>query len=137
MKNLGLISVILLVSIAGALALFVSLLQAKELPREVVIVAENMSYTVSSQNMQRIKNPTLNFNRGEEISILFRNNDPGIRHDLIIEGLDIKTSIIISIATIIFEVKYFRITTTGKRIIICVIIIIYVWFWSLGCTSIT
>lgn len=94
MKNLGLISVILLVSIAGALALFVSLLQAKELPREIVIVAEDMSFTVSSQNLEGIKNPTLNFNRGEKISILFRNNDPGIRHDLIIEGLGIKTSIL-------------------------------------------
>ena len=94
MKNLGLISVILLVSIAGALALFVSLLQAKELPREVVIVAEDMSFTVSSQNLEGIKNPTLNFNSGEKISILFRNNDPGIRHDLIIEGLGIKTSIL-------------------------------------------
>ncbi len=94
MKNLGLISVILLVSIAGALALFVSLLQAKELPREVVIVAEDMSFTVSAQNLEGIKNPTLNFIRGEKISILFRNNDPGIRHDLIIEGLGIKTSIL-------------------------------------------
>ena len=94
MKNLGLISVILLVSIAGALALFVSLLQAKELPREVVIVAEDMSFTVSTQNLEGIKNPTLNFIRGEKISILFRNNDPGIRHDLIIEGLGIKSSIL-------------------------------------------
>ena len=94
MKNLGLISVILLVSIAGALALFVSLLQAKELPREVVIVAEDMSFTVSTQNLEGIKNPTLNFIRGEKISILFRNNDPGIRHDLIIEGLGIKTSVL-------------------------------------------
>ncbi len=94
MKNLGLISVILLVSIAGAMALFVSLLQAKELPREVVIVAEDMSFTVSTQNLEGIKNPTLNFIRGEKISILFRNNDPGIRHDMIIEGLGIKTSIL-------------------------------------------
>ena len=94
MKNLGLISVILLVSIAGALALFVSLLQAKELPREVVIVAEDMSFTVSTQNLEGIKNPTLNFIRGEKISILFRNDDPGIRHDLIIEGLGIKSSIL-------------------------------------------
>ncbi len=94
MKNLGLISVILLISIAGAMALFVSLLQAKELPREVVIVAEDMSFTVSTQNLEGIKNPTLNFIRGEKISILFRNNDPGIRHDMIIEGLGIKTSIL-------------------------------------------
>ncbi len=94
MKNLGLISVILLISIAGAFALFVSLLQAKELPREVVIVAEDMSFTVSTQNLEGIKNPTLNFIRGEKISILFRNNDPGIRHDLIIEGLGIKTSVL-------------------------------------------
>ena len=94
MKNLGLISVILLISIAGAIALFVSLLQAKELPREVVIVAEDMSFTVSTQNLEGIKNPTLNFIRGEKISILFRNNDPGIRHDMIIEGLGIKTSIL-------------------------------------------
>ncbi len=94
MKNLGLISVILLVSIAGALALFVSLLQAKDLPREVVIVAEDMSFTVSTKNLEGIKNPTFNFIRGEKISILFRNNDPGIRHDMIIEGLGIKTSIL-------------------------------------------
>jgi len=94
MKNLGLISVILLVSIVGALVLFVSLLQAKELPREVVIVAEDMSFTVSTQNVKGIKNPTLNFIRGEKISILFRNNDPGIRHDLIMESLGIKSSIL-------------------------------------------
>mgnify|MGYP001378920361 CR=1 FL=1 len=94
MKNLGLISVILLVSIAGALGLFISFLQAKEPQREVVIVAEDMSFTVSSQNMEGIKNPTLNFNSGEKISILFRNNDPGIRHDLVIGDLGIKTSIL-------------------------------------------
>ncbi len=94
MKNLGLISVILLVSITGALVLFVPLLQDRKLPREVVIVAEDMSFTVSTQNLEGIKNPTLNFIRGEKISILFRNNDPGIRHDLIIEGLGIKSSIL-------------------------------------------
>ena len=94
MKSVGLIRIILLVTMAGALALFVSLLQAKEIPREVIIVAKDMSFTVYAQDLEGKKNPTLNFKVGEKISILFRNNDPGIRHDLSIDGLGIKTSVL-------------------------------------------
>lgn len=94
MKSGGLIRVFLLVSIAGVLALFVSFLQAKEFSREIIIVAKDMAFTVSTQNSEGEKNPTLNFNVGEKVSILFRNNDLGFRHDLIIEVLGIKTSLL-------------------------------------------
>ncbi len=94
MKSVGLISILLLVIIAGAFALFVTFLQDKELPRQVIIVAENMSFSSSAQNIEGELNPTFTFHVGEKISILFQNKDAGIRHDLVIEGLDIQTAVL-------------------------------------------
>lgn len=54
--------------------------------RTIVITAENMMFNGN--------NPTIPLEPGESVRLVFRNQDPGMKHDLIIPALGLATGII-------------------------------------------
>jgi plastocyanin len=61
--------------------------------REIVIVAKDMKFTVVGDSDNRA-NPPLRFNSSTDVTIIFRNEDVGMRHDLVLEGLAVRSSVL-------------------------------------------
>jgi Copper binding proteins, plastocyanin/azurin family len=57
-------------------------------PRDVVIVARDMTFYVDGQETP---NPTLRFRAGERIRLVLRNEDAGITHDFVINAWNVAT----------------------------------------------
>lgn len=70
--------VVALVVAAGAALLPTMASSATGGPREVRIVARNMTFYVAGQDAP---NPTLRFRAGEEVRLVFTNEDDGMDHD--------------------------------------------------------
>ncbi len=58
--------------------------------REITMVAKNMVFSVQSSESSGEANPTITVKRGQKVTITLRNDDAGMLHDLVIEGLDIR-----------------------------------------------
>jgi len=58
-------------------------------PREVVLEARNMAFVSPATGAAPKANPTLVLRAGERIRLVVRNLDPGMRHDLVVEGLEV------------------------------------------------
>lgn len=54
--------------------------------RTIVVIAKDMRFNAN--------NPTLNVAPGESVRIVLRNDDPGMKHDLVIPGLGIRTPVL-------------------------------------------
>jgi len=89
-KTIIIANVAVVLLLAVAFGLFVPLSQARTSPREIVLVAKDMAFTAPHETTEVEANPTLTFNRGERISILLRNEDPGTLHDLTIDALGLR-----------------------------------------------
>ncbi len=59
--------------------------------REITIVSRNMAFHLDGQ---AAANPTLTLRAGEAITLRFRNDSPGVLHDLVIEPLGVKTDLV-------------------------------------------
>jgi len=94
MKGFGQIVLLAVLALAGILALFVPFLQAREKPREVILVARGMAFTYPSSAQQERPNPALTFKAGEGIILVFRNQDQGMLHNLRIHRLGLETPIL-------------------------------------------
>jgi len=72
--------------ISGGLLLVSGALEIKDSkpPRQIELVARQMAFNTS--------NPTIILKLGEPVVILVKNDDPGMLHDLVIEGLNVETS---------------------------------------------
>jgi plastocyanin len=57
-------------------------------PREIHVVAREMTFYVDGEVEP---NPTLHVRAGEEVKIVFRNEDAGIKHDFTIPDLGVAT----------------------------------------------
>ncbi len=60
-------------------------------PREVVVVARDMAFTVAGETGP---NPTLRLRAGERVLLVLENRDPGMLHDLVAPGLGLRTATI-------------------------------------------
>lgn len=58
--------------------------------REIVIVAKDMTFIIDSLESSGAANPTLTVKAGQKVTIVLRNDDPGMQHDLIIQGLQVQ-----------------------------------------------
>lgn len=61
--------------------------------REITIVAKDMVFSVQSSESSESSgeaNPTITVKRGQKVTITLRNNDAGMLHDLLIEGLEVR-----------------------------------------------
>ncbi len=65
--------------------------------REITIVAKNMAFLIeSSESLGQEANPPITVKTGQKITIVFRNDDPGMQHDLVIEGLHVQLEVVSS-----------------------------------------
>ena len=63
--------------------------------RTIVVTAQNMMFNET--------NPTIQLTAGETVRVVFRNEDPGMQHDLIIPALGLRTGIIETGEEAVFE----------------------------------
>ncbi len=88
MKRIGLLSALMIVVVGATSAVLASLAQGA-VSREITIVAKNMVFVIESPESSGQANPTITVKAGQKITIVLRNDDAGMLHDLRIEGLDL------------------------------------------------
>lgn len=72
--------------------LFAIVLSARDVPaREIRIVARNMTFYVDG-NPER--NPVIHVRTGERVRLVFRNDDPGTKHDFAVPALGVETALL-------------------------------------------
>jgi plastocyanin len=76
------------VAAAAAVACAIVLSARSPASREIHVVAREMTFYLDGEVEP---NPTIHMRVGEEVRIVFRNEDPGIRHDLTIPEWGIAT----------------------------------------------
>ena len=72
-----------------ALVLFSAGCNSSDDPREVIIVARGMTFTLPSD--PDTANPVIHLRPGEVVTITLRNEAPGLMHDFRIPSWDVKT----------------------------------------------
>jgi hypothetical protein len=84
--------------VAGLLALAVALVSAVafswrglrgEEPRTITLVARDMTFLLAGT--ARPANPTVTLRSGERVRLVILNQDPGMKHDLVIGSLGLRT----------------------------------------------
>lgn len=88
MKRLGLFSALIIV-VASAAGMVLASMAQGTVSHEITIVAKDMVFSIQSSASTGEANPTITVKRGQKVTITLRNDDAGMIHDLIIEGLDI------------------------------------------------
>jgi plastocyanin domain-containing protein len=77
------------VVVAAAVVVCAIVLSARSpAPREIHIVAREMTFYVDGEDEP---NPTLHLRAGEDVRIVFRNDDAGIKHDFTIPDWGVAT----------------------------------------------
>ena len=89
MKRIGLLSALMIVAVSTTGAVLASMAQGG-VSREITMVAKNMVFSVPSSDTSGEANPTITVKRGQKVTIILRNDDAGMLHDLVIEGLDVR-----------------------------------------------
>ena len=93
MKRIGLLSVLMIVVVSATGVVLASIAQGA-VSREITIVAKNMVFSVPSLETSGEVNPTITVKRGQRVTIVLRNDDAGMQHDLVIEGLDVRLEVV-------------------------------------------
>ena len=88
MKRNGLFSALIVIVASLAGVVLASMAQGT-VSREITIVAKDMVFSIQSSDSSGEANPTITVKRGQKVTITLRNDDAGMIHDLIIEGLDL------------------------------------------------
>lgn len=89
MKRIGLLSALMIVVASATGAVLASMAQVA-VSRDITVVAKNMVFSVPSLETSGEANPTITLKRGQKVTIILRNDDAGMLHDLVIEGLDVR-----------------------------------------------
>ena len=86
--RLGLVVVLLA---AGAYAFSSAALRGDGAPREVILIAKNMVFVSQATGDGRAPNPTIELHPGERVRLVLLNLDAGMRHDLVVDRLRVRT----------------------------------------------
>ena len=70
--------------------------------REITLVTRDMAFYLEGDT---VPNPTIRLNAGEEIRFILRNLDPGIAHNLAIEGWEVETAYVDASASATLRVR--------------------------------
>jgi plastocyanin len=73
------VAVVMLVGIAGGVAVAVTRSTRAPAPREIVLVARGMAFYVEGVS---VANPPIVLNAGETVRLTLKNEAPGLQHDL-------------------------------------------------------
>ncbi len=93
MKRIGLLSALMIV-VASATGAVLASMALGAVSREITMVAKNMVFSVPSLESSGEVNPTITVKRGQKVTITLRNDDAGMLHDLVIEGLDVRLEVV-------------------------------------------
>ena len=83
--------------------------------REIRLVVRDMTFYVEGESQP---NPTLNVHAGEQVRLVLKNEDPGLRHDFVVSDWQVATRILVDRGeqdTITFRVP----AQTGDRVYHC------------------
>ncbi len=92
-KRIALLSALMIV-VVGATGVVFSSVAPGGPGREITIVAKNMAFVIESPESPGQANPTITVKTGQKITIVFRNDDPGMQHDLVIQGLHVQVDVV-------------------------------------------
>ena len=70
--------------------------------REITLVARDMAFYLEGDS---VPNPTIRIDAGEEVRFILRNLDPGVAHNLAIEGWALETAPLDADASATFRVR--------------------------------
>ncbi len=76
---------------AGAYALSSGALRGDGAPREVILVATDMAFVSQVTGVGGTPNPTIVLHPGERVRLVLLNLDAGMRHDLVVDCLRVRT----------------------------------------------
>ncbi|MCH8165254.1 MAG: cupredoxin domain-containing protein [Planctomycetes bacterium] len=93
MKRIRLLTALMIVVVSATGVVLASIAQGA-VSREITIVAKNMVFSVPSLESSGEANPTITVKRGQRVTIVLRNDDAGMQHDLVIEGLDVRLEVV-------------------------------------------
>ncbi len=93
MKRIGLL-VALMIVVVGATGVVLASMAQGAVSHEITIVAKNMVFVIDSPESSGEANPTITVKTGQKITIVFRNDDPGMQHDLVIQGLHVQVDVV-------------------------------------------
>ena len=93
MKRIGLLISLMIVVVSATGVVLASMAQGA-VSREITMVAKNMVFSVPSLESSGEANPTITVKRGQRVTITLRNDDAGMLHDLVIEGLDVRLEVV-------------------------------------------
>lgn len=93
MKRIGLLIALMIVVVSTTGVVLASMAQGA-VSREITMVAKNMVFSVPSLESSGEANPTITVKRGQRVTITLRNDDAGMQHDLVIEGLDVRLEVV-------------------------------------------
>ena len=93
MKRMAIFCALLIV-LLGTTGVVFPLMATAEAGREITIVAQNMAFILESPEMSEQANPTITVKAGQKITIVMRNNDSGMQHDLVIQGLPVQADVV-------------------------------------------
>jgi plastocyanin len=83
----------LIIVLVGSTGVVFPLIAVGETGREITIVAQNMAFVTESMELTEQANPIITVKAGQKITIVFRNDDPGMLHDFVILGLPVQTEV--------------------------------------------
>ena len=92
-KRIALLSALMIVLIGATGVVFPSMAPGRA-SREITIVAKNMVFVIESAESSEQANPTITVKGGQKITIILRNDDPGMQHDLVIKGLHVRVEVV-------------------------------------------
>jgi plastocyanin len=78
----------------GACAFSFVVLRGEEAPREVVLIAKDMAFVADRPSAAGTFNPTIVLSAGERVRLVVRNLDAGMRHDLIVDRLQLRMPVL-------------------------------------------
>jgi plastocyanin len=90
MRRFGLIG-LMAIAIAGGVVLLARSVTSAPGPRELHLVARDMTFFVAGDNTP---NPTLRFRAGEQVRITLRNEDAGMQHDFVIKNWKVASTLL-------------------------------------------
>jgi len=87
------VSVLLLLAI-GATVIGWSALRRGSAETRIVLVARDMRFYLEDDGAAASPNPELRFRAGEPVTLVLKNQDSGMRHDLVIDGTKARTNLL-------------------------------------------
>lgn len=82
---------LIVVAVLGGVALLARNASAPADPREIQLVARDMTYFLPGDDTP---NPTLRFRAGEQVRIVLRNEDAGMEHDFIVKNWKVASALV-------------------------------------------